>query len=104
VANTKITNITLELGDITTEQVLPVSSFDRAWLVTVLGEIPDRTAALANLFRVLKPGGTLSITEIFVDPHYQHRSLVIRLARMAGFEPTEYWGSWLAFTQNFIKT
>jgi len=97
------TNLTLQFGDITTEQVLPASSFDRAWLVTVLGEIPDRPAALENLYRVLKPGGTLSITEIFVDPHYQGRSLVLRLGQAAGFEPSEYWGSALAFTQNFVK-
>jgi ubiquinone/menaquinone biosynthesis C-methylase UbiE len=100
----EIANITTHLGDITTEQSLSANSFDRAWLVTVLGEIPDRPAALENLYRVLKPGGTLSITEIFGDPHYQRRSLVLRLGQAAGFEATGYWGSALAFTQNFIKT
>ena len=96
-------NITTHLGDITIDQVLPANSFDRAWLVTVLGELPDRAAALENLYRVLKPGGTLSITEILGDPHYQRRSLVLRLGQATGLEPTRYWGSGLAFTQNFNK-
>src|SRR5262245_2851536 len=37
---------------------------DRAVLVTVLGEIPDRDAALREIFDALKPGGILSVTEI----------------------------------------
>jgi ubiquinone/menaquinone biosynthesis C-methylase UbiE len=38
--------------------------FDRVLLVTVLGEIPDRDAALKEIFSALKPGGILSVTEI----------------------------------------
>lgn len=98
-----VTNITPQLVDIAGDNHLPADHFDRAWLVTVLGEIPDRDAALRNLWRLLKPGGVLSITEIFPDPHYQTRSTVLNLAQAAGFEPTRYWGTPLAFTQNFIK-
>jgi SAM-dependent methyltransferase len=36
-------------------------SVDAAYLVAVLGEIPDRPQALAELRRVLKPGSVLSI-------------------------------------------
>ncbi|MCL4294449.1 MAG: methyltransferase domain-containing protein [Anaerolineae bacterium] len=98
-----ITNIVTHLSDITTDDNLLPNSFDRAWLVTVLGEIPDRLAALQNLYRILKPGGTLSITEILGDPHYQTRSTVLGLGKTAGFEPAQYWGTFLAFTQNFTK-
>ena len=56
------------------------NNFDRALLVTVLGEIPDRDAALRAIFDALKPGGILSITEILRDPHYQRRTTVLRLA------------------------
>jgi ubiquinone/menaquinone biosynthesis C-methylase UbiE len=98
-----VTNVAARLGDITGDSSLPTGSFDRAWLVTVLGEIPDRQAALRNVYRVLKPGGVLSITEIFPDPHYQSRTEVLRLGQEAGFEPTRYWGTPLAFTQNFVK-
>ena len=38
--------------------------FDRSVLVTVLGEVPDREAALAEIFDALKPGGILSVTEL----------------------------------------
>jgi SAM-dependent methyltransferase len=46
------------------------ASFDAAFLVTVLGEIPDQDAALRELARVLKPGGRLVVGELFGDPHY----------------------------------
>jgi ubiquinone/menaquinone biosynthesis C-methylase UbiE len=98
-----LTNLVAQQGDIADRNSLPSEDFDRAWLVTVLGEIPDQAAALRNLYRVLKPGGTLSITEIFPDPHYQSRTTVLRLGREAGFVPTQYWGTPLAFTQNFVK-
>ena len=59
--------------------------FDRAVLVTVLGEITDREAALREIFDVLKPGGILLVEETIMDPHYQPRSTVTRLAAAAGF-------------------
>ncbi len=62
----------------------PKRAFDRALLVTVLGEIPDRVAALREIRDSLKPGGILSITEVFPDPHYQRRATVRRLAQQAG--------------------
>jgi SAM-dependent methyltransferase len=98
-----ITNIIVQLGDISSDDSLPPNNFDCAWLVTVLGEIPDRLAALQNLYRVLKPGGTLSITEILGDPHYQTRRTVLRLGQEAGFEPTQHWKTLLTFTQNFTR-
>jgi ubiquinone/menaquinone biosynthesis C-methylase UbiE len=100
-----LTNVTLVQGDIALESCLgsESGSFDRAWLVTVLGEIPYREVALRNLFRLLKPGATLSITEFLPDPHFQRRSVVIGLCRDAGFVPAEYNGSAVAFTQNFTK-
>ncbi len=77
--------------------------YDRAFLVTVLGEIPDRGLALGEIFGVLKPGGVLSVTEVLPDPHYQSRSKVARLAAAVGFEQREHCGSFWAFTMNFQK-
>jgi ubiquinone/menaquinone biosynthesis C-methylase UbiE len=44
-------------------------SFDAAILTSTLGEIPDGDAALAEINRVLKPGGRLIVGELFGDPH-----------------------------------
>jgi SAM-dependent methyltransferase len=51
-----VTNLTVILGDATQPHV-PEASFDVVFLCTVLGEIPDRAAALRQCFRALKPGG-----------------------------------------------
>ena len=57
--------------------------FDRAFLVTVLGEVPDRLAGLRTLHGLLRPDGILSVTEFLPDPHYQSRATVRRLAAEA---------------------
>jgi ubiquinone/menaquinone biosynthesis C-methylase UbiE len=85
------------------ENKLPQNEFDRAILVTVLGEIPDQKAALTEIFDSLKPGGMLSVTELIPDPHYQSRNTVGQLAAAAGFVATQSFGNWLAFTLNFVK-
>jgi len=58
---------------------------------------------LAQCFRALRPGGVLSITEMFPDPHYQSRSTVTRLAELAGFRLQSIQGGWWLFTANFVK-
>ena len=79
--------------------------FDRAFLITVLGEIPEseRSAALREIYDSLKPGGILSVTEVFPDPHYQSRTKVLQMCDAAGFRPEAEFGTWLAFTINFVK-
>jgi ubiquinone/menaquinone biosynthesis C-methylase UbiE len=82
---------------------LEVDRYDRALLVTVLGEIPQPEGALAEIARALKPGGMLSVTEVIADPHFQPRSKVRRLAAAAGLREAGYFGHRLAFTLNFTK-
>lgn len=77
--------------------------YDRAVLVTVLGEIPNRLAALLEIFRSMKPGGFLSVTEIVFDPHYQRRATTESLAREAGFVPTLFVGSAVAYTIHLAR-
>jgi ubiquinone/menaquinone biosynthesis C-methylase UbiE len=72
--------------------------FDRALMVTVLGEIPDQLAALREVFGALKPGGLLSVTEVVFDPHFQLRGTVRRLAAAAGFHEKRFLGGPLAYT------
>jgi ubiquinone/menaquinone biosynthesis C-methylase UbiE len=85
------------------EGKLDRNRFDRALLVTVLGEIPEREAALREIFDALKPGGVLSVTEIIFDPHFQSRATVTRLARSAGFREKAFYGNRIAYTLNFEK-
>jgi ubiquinone/menaquinone biosynthesis C-methylase UbiE len=102
-AQAGIANIEPRLMDISAGNDLDPESYDRAWLVTVLGEIPDKASALRNIYRALIPGGTLSITEILPDPHYQRHRTVLGLAQSTGFEPDQHWKNFLSFTQNFVK-
>ena len=62
------------------------ASVDAVFLVTVLGEIPDRPQAMAELRRVMKAGGILSILETFTDCDYQLEASVRDLCRAYGFE------------------
>ena len=77
---------------------LPESLFDRAVLSTVLGEIPDRRAALGEIYASLKPGGFLLINEVVGDPHYQSLAKVKTLAEDVGFRPGAVYGSRLAYS------
>lgn len=101
-ARAGVSNLTAVLGDATQSHFSP-ESFDVIYLCTVLGEIPDRAAALRECHAALKPGGLLSITEIFPDPHYQSRTAVQRLAEAAAFRLLETYGPWYFFTANFVK-
>lgn len=83
--------------------LLDVNQFDRAFLVTVLGEIPDQLGALQEIRRGLKPGGILSVTQVLPDPHYQSQQKVRLLCERAGFAFEEVFASWRAFTMNLVK-
>jgi ubiquinone/menaquinone biosynthesis C-methylase UbiE len=86
-----------------TELPMEDSSIDRAFLVTVLGEIADQRRALAELHRVLRPGGILSITEEFSDPDYPFAGETIRKAEAAGFRLCARFGNFLVYTLNFER-
>jgi ubiquinone/menaquinone biosynthesis C-methylase UbiE len=77
--------------------------YDRALLVTVLGEIPGREAAIKEIFDALKPGGVLLVEETVADPHFQSRSTVRRLAGEAGFIEKEFFGNRFSFAITFEK-
>ncbi len=97
-----LTNIQFLHGEIGAYS-LAANKYDRAILVTVLGEIPKQNPALNHIFNALKPGGILSITEIIFDPHFQSRRKVSALALAAGFAQKQTIGKWFAYTTNFEK-
>ena len=78
-----IVNLAPRRGD---ARALPYddATFDAAFLVTVLGEVPDQDAALRELRRVLVPGGRAVVGELFGDPHMVGEASLRRRATAAG--------------------
>jgi ubiquinone/menaquinone biosynthesis C-methylase UbiE len=64
----------------------PDDAFDGAYLVTVLGEVPDQDAALRELRRVLKPEGRVVVGELFGDPHMVTHAALRERAAAAGLQ------------------
>lgn len=85
------------------EGKLPQAYFDRALLVTVFGEIPDQESALKEIYKALKPGGVLSVTEVIFDPHFHRRETVLKVAQAAGFKEKNFFGKKLAYTMHLEK-
>lgn len=79
------------------ELPLPDKSIDRAFMITVLGEVPDRQRALVEIKRVLKPDGLLAVGEFLFDPDYPRRQTVMAWCQQAGFELVGSHGSWLHY-------
>jgi ubiquinone/menaquinone biosynthesis C-methylase UbiE len=60
-------------------------SVDAAVLSAVLGQIPNRTQALIELYRVLRPGGQVGIAEEILDPSFLPEAVIRRSMEGAGF-------------------
>ncbi len=97
-ANIRFLETAIEAGK------LESNRYERAVLVAVLGEIPDRQSALREIHRALKPDGVLSISEIIMDPHYQSRTTILRLASTVGFQEKAFFGNVFAFTLHLEKS
>lgn len=71
--------------------MLPFQSgtFDVAFLVAVLGEVPDPKACLSSIARVLRPGGLLSVTELPGDPDALSEQELRSLMQGTGLEFVE---------------
>ena len=97
-----ITNIDARTADVF-ELPFDDSTFDAAYLIAVIGEIPTPERAFAEFQRVLKPGGTLAFSELFVDPDYPLPSTLERLARRNGFCRLQKLGNFFCYTLQFKK-
>ena len=77
-------------------------SFDAAYLIGVLGEIPDPERALSELRRVLKETGRLIVGETMFDPDYVSPSVLVSTAERVGlvFERRE--GPRIAYFTRFL--
>lgn len=76
-------------------------AFDAAYLVTVLGEIPDQEAALRELARVVRPGGRVVVGELFGDPHWVSPSKLRARAERAGLRFEHRLGGPLGYFARF---
>jgi SAM-dependent methyltransferase len=95
-----ITNISPRLGS-AAALPYPDGTFDGAYLVGVLGEIPDGPSALRELRRVLKPQGRLVIGEIFFDPEFVRLAALGELTTGAGFVYERRVGGSLSYLARF---
>jgi len=88
------------LGD---AQRLPYrdAAFDAAYLVGVLGEVPDEHAALQELRRVLKPTGRLVVGEVAFDPDFVTFGSLRERTGRAGFVFERKLGGSLSYLARF---
>jgi SAM-dependent methyltransferase len=98
-----IGNITARQGD---ARRLPYDDgvFDGAYLVGVLGEVPDGHTALEELRRVLKPAGRLVVGEVAFDPDFIAFGALARRATAAGFVFERKSGRSLSYLARFRAT
>lgn len=79
-------------------------TFDAAFLITVLGEMPRPEATLRELRRVLKSDGRLVIGEMIADPDFVSTTALTEQARVAGFTLDCRWGPKVAYLARFHVT
>ena len=93
-------NLTPRRGD---ARALPYEDarFDAAYLVGVLGEIPDPQATLRELRRVIKPGGRLVVGEVFFDPDFVRFGALRTRAEDAAFAFERRLGGGLSYLARF---
>ncbi len=97
-----IHNITLHEAD---AYGLPFEdgTLDLVIMITVFQEIPERDRALAEVVRVLKPGGLLAVTEWIFDPDYPLMRTTIKQGTRAGLVVDAALGNWWTYTVRFRK-
>lgn len=95
-ADRGLSNLVPSHGD-ATDLPYEEASMDGVTLIAVLGEIPDRAAALLEIRRVLKPGGRLVVGELCGDPHFTTFASLQRQAAEAGLGEVTRSGNWFGY-------
>lgn len=78
-------------------------SFDRVFMVTVIGEVENKDDYLTEIHRLLKDDGILSITELAGDPDKMSTDELKTLVEVKGFKEKQFFGSKKNYTINFVK-
>ena len=95
-------NVGFTEGDATTLP-FPDAKFDIAFLVAVIGEVPDEAATLRSLYRVLRPGGVLAFHEHLPDPDITPLPKLRTIVEGQGFSFIGSWGRRWNYTASFQK-
>ncbi|MHA1593131.1 MAG: class I SAM-dependent methyltransferase [Candidatus Baldrarchaeia archaeon] len=98
----KMTNVESIIGSALSLPFLD-DSFDGSFMITVLGELPDKSEALLEVRRVLRGEGELAIGELLFDPDYPRKKTILRLCKDAGFELISEYGRFLHYLLVFRK-
>jgi ubiquinone/menaquinone biosynthesis C-methylase UbiE len=80
------------------------STFDAAYLISVLGEISDAPLALRELRRVLRPAARLLVAEVLIDPDFISLPALQKMARRADFVFERRFGPRFAYGALFRPT
>jgi SAM-dependent methyltransferase len=95
-----LSNVVPTRGD-ATDLPYEDDSVDAVVLTAVLGEIPDRAAALREIERVLRPGGRLVVGELFGDPHFTTFGSLRVQCGDAALSLEERSGNWFGYFARF---
>ena len=84
---------------------MPIGSgtIDIVIAVTVMGEVPSASETVAEVARVLRPGGTLSVSEHFPDPDYVPFGTLRTLCENQGLRFEKKDGMRWSYTATFVK-
>lgn len=94
-----VTNADLVVAE-ATHLPLRAGCADTAFMVTVLGEVPDPDVAIHEVRRVLRAGGTAGFAESFGDPDYVRAGTLRRMCA-SRFAETGHWRGILSYTSRF---
>jgi ubiquinone/menaquinone biosynthesis C-methylase UbiE len=97
-----LTNVDFYLCDGKTFQ-FEENTFDRIFMVTVIGEVEHKEEYMQELYRILKKGGILSISELAGDPDKMSTSEIKNLAEVHKFSYHNIFGNERNYTINFKK-
>jgi len=95
-------SVDLVAGDAT---ALPLRGgiVDAAYLVAVLGEVPDQAAAVQELARVVRIGGAVTFVETFTDPDYVRLPVMRRMTAAAGLREVKWTRQLIGYTARFTR-
>jgi ubiquinone/menaquinone biosynthesis C-methylase UbiE len=96
-----IDNVLETLGD-ARQLSYPDATFDAAFLVATLGEIPDKAGALHEISRVLKPHGRLVVGEGQPDPHMVTEDSLRAMAQEEGYRFDGATGTRVGYFARFV--